>query len=544
MPFPSHEPSIPQLLRKTTEEYGSKRFVVLEGESISYAEADAASARLARALLHSGVGKGTRVGILFPNSPQWVTAWLAATRIGAVAVPINTFQQHRELGWMLRHADVDTLLTADSLLGNDYLERLERVAPSLAGAQRTDRLAAPELPCLRQVVVWGDGNRPWAQPADEFLARGDAIDPVLLAALEAEVTAADWLVILYSSGSTAEPKGAIHTHGTVIRHAFSLNEMRDLNGDDIIYSPMPWFWVGGLAFVLVSTMHLGATLVVEERFEAGETLAMLSRERATVVQGWPHYAKAMSEHPDFRKLDLSSIRAGNLYDILPAENQVSDPELRSNSLGMTETCGPHTFDRMDVELPESLRGSFGRSVEGVRHKVVDPETGLALGPDESGEVCVRGYSLAQGLYKREREDVFDEEGYYRTGDGGRFDADGHLFFEGRLGEMIKTAGANVTPREVELALETLDGVQEAFVVGVAHPDRGENVAATVVLEPDRHGDAEQLRIALKQELAAYKVPRHWWIARSSELPMTDSGKIDKRRLRTSLESRIESGDID
>ena len=405
-------------------------------------------------------------------------------------------------------------------------------------------MAAPELPYLRQVVVWGANHRAWAVSSDEFTARGDTVSPELLDAVESEVTPSDTLVILYSSGSTAEPKGAVHTHGTVIRHSFNLNSMRDMHGDDVIYSPMPWFWVGGMAFVLVSTMHLGATLAVEERFEPGETLAMLARERVTVVQGWPHYAKAMAEHPSFREFDLSAIRTGNLYEVLPPEQQVDDPELRSNSLGMTETCGPHTFDRMDVDLPEALRGSFGRSVEGVEHKVVDPVSGATLATGEQGEICVRGYSLAQGLYKREREDVFDADGYYHTGDGGRFNEDGRLFFSGRLGELIKTGGANVTPREVEIALESLEGVQEAYVVGVSHPDRGENVAATVVLAAGEQGGAEQLRVALKQELAAYKVPRHWWITRNSELPMTDSGKIDKRRLRATLESSIEAGDID
>jgi acyl-CoA synthetase (AMP-forming)/AMP-acid ligase II len=290
-------------------------------------------------------------------------------------------------------------------------------------------------------------------------------------------------------------------------------------------------------------MHLGATLLCEDRFEPGETLALLERERATVVMGWPHFAKALAEHPSFPERDLSSIRTGNLYDVLPEDRRVPDPELRSNSLGMTESCGPHTFDRMDIDLPESLRGSFGRSVDGVSHKVVDPETGAPIGPNEPGEIYVRGYSLMQGLYKREREEVFEPDGYYRTGDGGRFDAEGHLYFEGRLGELIKTAGANVTPREVELVLEGLDGVREAFVVGVSHPDRGENVAATVVLAEGVQADSDSLRASLKRELSAYKLPRHWWLADSEDLPMTDSGKIDKRRLRDTLESRIANGEI-
>jgi acyl-CoA synthetase (AMP-forming)/AMP-acid ligase II len=544
MPFPEFEPCFPVFWRETLAKHASRTFVVLGEQRVTYADADARSARLARALASSGVGKGTRVGLLFPNGPDWLTAWLATARIGALAVPINTFQPPRELGWMLRHADIDTLLTCDSLLGNDLLERIEGCAGSLSRQSAGGgRLALAELPYLRQVVVWGDGARSWATGVDEFLARAETIQPALLAEIEAEVRPADAMLIIYSSGSTAEPKGAIHSHGAVIRHAFNLNTMRDVCPGDVVYSPMPFFWVGGVVFVLVSAMHLGATLLCEDRFEPGETLALLERERATVVMGWPHFAKALAEHPSFPERDLSSIRTGNLYDVLPEDRRVPDPELRSNSLGMTESCGPHTFDRMDIDLPESLRGSFGRSVDGVSHKVVDPETGAPIGPNEPGEIYVRGYSLMQGLYKREREEVFEPDGYYRTGDGGRFDAEGHLYFEGRLGELIKTAGANVTPREVELVLEGLDGVREAFVVGVSHPDRGENVAATVVLAEGVQADSDSLRASLKRELSAYKLPRHWWLADSEDLPMTDSGKIDKRRLRDTLESRIASGEI-
>jgi acyl-CoA synthetase (AMP-forming)/AMP-acid ligase II len=293
---------------------------------------------------------------------------------------------------------------------------------------------------------------------------------------------------------------------------------------------MPFFWVGGFVFTLLAAMHEGAFLICEEAFEPGATLALLERERATIAAGWPHYSKAMVDHPSFAERDLSSIRAGNLYAVLPDALRPKDPELRSNALGMTETCGPHTIERMDVDLPERLRGSFGRSVPGLEHKIVDPETGATLGPGELGEICVRGYSVMLGLYKREREDVFDRDGFYHTGDAGWFDADGVLFFQARLGEMIKTAGANVTPREVEVAIETFPEVASAFVVGLPDPVRGQSVAAAVVLKRGAALDADAARARLREELSAYKVPRRWLFAAKDALPFTDSGKIDKRRL--------------
>jgi len=193
---------------------------------------------------------------------------------------------------------------------------------------------------------------------------------------------------------------------------------------------------------------------------------------------------------------------------------------------------------MDADLPERLRGSFGHSVPGLEHKVVDPESGETLPPGRPGEICVRGYALMQGLHKVEREDAFDRDGFYHTGDGGFFGADGVLFFQGRLGELIKTAGANVSPREVEVLIEACPEVQSAFVVGVPDPVRGQNVAAAVVLEAGRELDADDLRERLRKELAAYKIPSHVFFAAKAELPFTDSGKIDKRRLAEQLGERI------
>jgi acyl-CoA synthetase (AMP-forming)/AMP-acid ligase II len=349
------------------------------------------------------------------------------------------------------------------------------------------------------------------------------------------------MILIYSSGSTADPKGAVHTHGAVIRHARALNGFRDLRSDDRIYSPMPFFWVGGFVFTLVSAMHAGATLICEETFEPGRTLDLLEHERVTLVAGWPHYGKAMREHPSFGGRDLSSIRGGNLYDVLPGQTRPSDPELRSNSLGMTETCGPHTIDRMDCDLPEKLRGSFGHTVPGLEHRIVDPETGVVQPPGSSGEICVRGYSVMQALYKREREETFDRDGFYHTGDAGLFNAEGVLFFQGRLGEMIKTGGANVSPREVEQVLISQPEVEEAYVVGLPDPDRGQLVAAALVPREKVPVDLDQLRLRVKRELSAYKVPRQLVVMRREELPMTSSGKVDKRRLAEAIRSRRAPG---
>lgn len=529
-------------IRALAAEHGGRTAIVGDSGRLDYAALDAISARIARSLLAAGVGKGTHVGLCFPNGPEWVLAWLAVARIGAVAVPINTFSKTRELAWMLRHADVAVLLTVASLGGVDFLAQLEEIDPALRDGP-PERLVSTALPHLRQVFSFGD-TRAWSRRG-EALADGPQdgrFDDALLHAVEAAVAPSDPMLILYSSGSTSDPKGAIHAQGSVLRHSRRLGAIRGVGPDDRIWSPMPFFWVGGIVFSLLGSMHAGACVLTQSIFEPGATLRMLERERATTAIGWPHFGKLLVEHPDHPKRDLSALRSTNLPGLLPPEVCPTDPELRPNGLGMTETCGPHTYTG-EEPLPESLRGCFGRAVPGVEHRIVDPETGATLAPGAVGEICVRGDSLMLGLYKRERAETFDTDGWYHTGDAGLFTDDGLLYFKGRLGEMIKTAGANVTPSEVESVLMGFAEVKAAFVVGVADATRGENVAAAVVPEPGASIDVAGLRARVKAQLAAYKVPRHVLVAELGALPFTDSGKIEKRKLRAMLEGLVAAREI-
>jgi acyl-CoA synthetase (AMP-forming)/AMP-acid ligase II len=541
MPFPDFEPSTPTFLREICQRYASDDLIVYEGRRLTYAQALSQSAVLARGMLANGISKGSRIGLLMPNNPDFVVAWFAAARIGAVIVPINTFYKPKELAFVLHHADIQVLLTADKLLNNDYLERLESCIPQLctrtAAVSVDSPLFTAHFPFLRQIYVWGDSRRPWCTSHQNILDAASSIDEEYLASVERCVYPSDPLTIVYSSGSTADPKGAIHTHGSVIRHAFNLNHTRELQAGDRLFSPMPFFWVGGLVFTLHCAMHRGCTLICEEVFNPEETLKLLEAERVTLVTGWPHYGTALVTHPTYAQRDLSSIRGGNIYPLLPPQARPADPELRATALGMTETGGPHTIDRMDVDLPEQLRGSFGRALEGIEHKVVDPDTGALLPMGDDGELCVRGYNVMQGLYKVERENCFDAEGFYHTGDSGHFNAEGFLFFKARLGDLIKTGGANVAPREVEIVIDNQPEVQCSYVVGLHHPDRGQEVAAAVILNEGETLDAPALRGRLKQELSAYKVPAKVFFCARDDIPFTDSGKVDKRRLAAQLLQR-------
>jgi acyl-CoA synthetase (AMP-forming)/AMP-acid ligase II len=536
--FPPFTPTTGELIRRSAATHGDHVLAVLGDEVLTYAAAEERSAQIAKGLLASGAGKGTRVGLLAGNSPAWILGWLGITRMGGVAVLLSTYSTARELAWVLRHADVQTLCTVDTHLGHDLLERLEQAIPDLAG-QPHEGIFVESHPYLRTVWTWGDARRPWAAPVAALAERGATVTDRLLHECESEVTAADPMVVVYSSGSTADPKGAVHSHGAAVRHPHNLWQMRDLRADDVLYTPMPLFWVGGFSFTLIAAMHAGATLVFEEQFEPGATLELLERARVTQVLGWPHMAKALVDHPTFAERDLSSIRSGSYAALLPQDQQADAEVPRASSLGMTETLGPHTFDAKDTPLPPEKEGSFGFPVPGVEHKIVDPVTHEDLPVGATGELWVRGYSLLLGLHKRERADTFTPDGWYRTGDGGHFDEDGHFYFTGRLGDLIKSAGMNITPRDVELVLEAMPEVALAFVAGIPAGERGEDVAAVVALRPGEALDEEEVRARAREEIASYKVPRHVAVfADQRELPWLDSGKVDRRRLTAMLVERF------
>ena len=470
--FPEHTPTTGELIKAAAAARGDKVLAVLGDDRLTYAEAEAQSAALAKGLLASGAGKGTRVGLLAGNSPEWIVGWLGITRMGGVAVLLNTYGKARELGWVLRHADIQVLLTVDAHLGHDYLERLEQAIPGLAD-QAHERILVESHPYLRSVWTWGDGRRPWAAPVADLVARsaGDHRRAAARVRGRGRPRPTRWRSCTPPaarptrrgrSTPTAPPCATPTTSG---RCATSIE-------DDVLYTPMPLFWVGGFSFTLIAAMHAGATLVFEEQFEPGATLDLIERERVTQVLGWPHMAKALVDHPSFKDRDLSSIRGGSYAALLPPDQQADAEVPKANSLGMTETLGPHTFDSKDNPLPPEKDGSFGFSVPGVEHKIVDPVTLEDVPVGETGEVWLRGYSLMLGLHKRERADVFTPDGWYRTGDGGHFDEDGHFYFTGRMGDLIKSAGMNITPRDVELVLEAMPEVALAFVAGIPAGERG------------------------------------------------------------------------
>jgi acyl-CoA synthetase (AMP-forming)/AMP-acid ligase II len=508
--------TVGRVLRQRVAVHPELDFVVCDDDRLTYAEAERHSRALARGLLAAGAGRGSRVGLLFPTGTTFVVTFLAVARIGAIAVPISTFSTAAELRDLLGRADVDVLLGVREYRGNDYAAALED-----AVGFATSGPLPPAAPFLRH--VWLDGF-------DELDRRAGAVADVVLDAVEDDVTPDDRMVIVHTSGSTSAPKGVVHQHGALLAHLATLNELRGLDTGVRLFSNSPMFWIGGIAYNVLGVLVAGATLLCSAALDPADTLDFIERERPELTNGYVASIAGMVAHPSFAGRDFSSIRGGNLYPLLPDGVRPVDPELRHNMLGTTETGSVCLMSPDERDQPERYRGSFGRPVPGLTARVVDPDTRADVPPGSVGELWLRGRALMEGYYGRERFEVFTEDGWYRTGDLFRVDDDGFYYFLGRRGDMIKTAGANVSPREVEAALRDVTGGLGALVLGVPDAERGQVVAAIVLAAPGEHPDVEQLRVELRARLSAYKVPRRFLVMAPDELPMLSSGKPDARAI--------------
>jgi len=492
--------TIPALLALRTRTTPDLAALVTEDATISYAELDEASAALAARVVGDGVVKGERVALLAPNGIEWAVTAYAVLRIGAVLVPLSTLLRPPELLGQLTTAAVSHLVTVPAFRGRSYLDDLAVAAPGLLDTLGTGG-RHPAAPNLRR--VWTSDGLP-DTPAPDAMVR----------AMEDRVRPADDLVVLFTSGSTGRPKGTIHTHGAGLRAVAAGLEARGVGPAGRLYIPMPFFWTGGLCGGLLSTLLAGATLLTEAEPEPERTLRLLERERVTLFRGWPDQAAKLAAHPAFGDADLSSLTDASLPAVLPPDRRPA-PGARPNLFGMTETFGPWCGDRLDADLPPEAWGSCGRPFAGTEVRIAD-----------DGEILVRGPTLMRGVCGRPRSEVFTADGWYRTGDRGRLDGDGYLWYEGRLDDMFKVSGATVYPSEVEAALRSVEGVRQAHVTDV---DGAVGAVVVTDLPP------EVVAAATKERLSAFKLPTRWlFTADPTVVPMTATGKIDKFALRDVL----------
>lgn len=500
--------------------------VVLDEQRWSYGELDRRASKLALGLLANDIGKRDHIAIFMGNRPEWMAVWMAANRIGAVVVGVSTWSSPSELEYILRHSDARMLVYADRI-GPRNLQKVVKDCFAAAGWSESTPYS-PRLPCLRKVVPVRTGGG--ASSALEEIARsGAAVPEEILAALSNEVRPSDVALLLYTSGSTSTPKGVQLIHRALVEHAYDIGEAEDLHPKDRYWLSLPLFWSAGSANTAMAVLTHGATIVLQEHFEAKLAAKVLRDERCTHYFAFPNVTRAIhQELGKNKRLPATRVAVSTGQPETLRMLQEMGFSLLLHPYGTTEDYGFATINRPDDPI-ETLTWSQGRALPGIDLAIADTATGKAVAHGTVGEVLLRG-NVTVGYYKDEDKNraVFDSDGYFHTGDTGMLHEGGRLQFLGRNNEMIKSSGFNVSPAEVENALLTHPSVAEVHVVGAPDPERGQTVVACVKLS--KAGvDTEALRAHCGTLLSSYKVPRK--IVVFDKFPLTSTGKVSKLMLR-------------
>lgn len=509
------------------------------GAALRFGELLEAARERARGFIAAGVVKGERVGVLLPNSCEWVVSAFGAAMAGAVVVPLNTFSTPEELDYVLAHADVATLVMQPALLSHRYLDDLLARHPDLA-ASEPGAIRCAALPALRRAFSTEEPSARGPIAATSQLARQAAcVEAPVLDALIGAIDPSDDAFVIYTSGTSERPKGVVHRQRAPVIQSWRFAELMALTPEDRVLTAQPFFWTAGLCMSLGASLAAGAELLLHERFDAERMLEAIERERPSALHAWPHQEKEMAEHPSARARDLRSLRKIEFSNALaPLAGVERDEWGTYGSYGLSETFT--ICSAIPSSAPARDRAeTSGVPLPGMEVRIVDPETGAPLARGEKGEIAVRGLTLMRGYAKVAPELAFDRDGFFRTQDGGFFDERGHLHWTGRLSNLIKTGGANVSPLEIEAALASFPGLSAAVAVGVPHPTLGEAIVVCAVLVPGRGVPAEAAVLdALRGVIAAYKLPRRVLFFDDAEVPKTGTQKLRATVLRDVAHARL------
>lgn len=541
---PSGQLTLGAFIAEVTDRHGDRPAVVSGPVCWTYRELGAQTRRVAKALMAAGVTKGTRVGVLMGNRPELAASLFAVGMVGGVAVPMSTFAAPPERYHVMAHSDMALAVLQDRLASNAYVDDLARDHPEVVGG-RPGQVRSTAFPFLRRVVALGTPAGA-VESWDDFLAGGADVPDELLDAAAAAVTPYDDAVMIYTSGTTALPKSVLHAHRSVTGQLWRWKGQLGLTEDDRVWSAFPFFWSAGFAMVLGGTLASGATLYVDEVFDAGQALELMERERITTYYAFPHTDAQLADHPDAGRRDLTSLRnirsASALYRFTGMVPKESSWDV-SAGYGSSETFTVSTA--LPNDAPLSLRlSSHGLPLPGMRIRIVDTETGEPLPPGESGEITVKGVYLMRTYYKVAPEACLDDEGWFHTQDAGHLDEQGYLHWHGRISGMIKTGGSNVSPVEVETRAAESGVLGVVTVVGVPHHLLGEAVVMCAVPLQGTEPDPAPVLSHLRATLATYKVPRRILYFSDEELRFTASDKVQADLVRRLAVERLVATDED
>lgn len=508
--------------------------------SWTYADLWREAMAVARALIACGVGKGTRVGILMTNRPEFLSATFGTALAGGVATTFSTFSTPAELDHLLEASAVSVLLVEAQVLKKDFAAVLRELDPAISGG-RPGAIGSTRYPYLTHVAAVGDAVDGGAVEAwAGFVARGATVDPAVVEARAATVMPADPGVLFFSSGSTARPKGILSAHRGVTLQLWRWPRWYKVGQGDVrVWSANGFFWSGNFSMALGGALTSGGCLVLQSTFNAEEALALVERERATMILAWPHQWEQLIAAPNWASADLSSL----IY--MDCKSPIArHPTVRSTwrepyaAFGNTETFT--LMAAYPANTPEAeIAGSNGLPCPGNTIKIVDPLSGATVPVGQRGEIAVKGPTLMIGYIGVPLADTLDAEGFFRTGDSGHVDAEGRLFWHGRLNDIIKTGGANVSPVEIDGVLKTLPGIKAVQTVGVPHDTLGEMVVACVVPHDGARLSEAAIQSAARETLASFKVPRRVLFFAEEDLALTGSAKIKTADLRQRAVERLE-----
>jgi len=528
--------TIAKALKEAAEKWGSKEALLSKNERLTYSELYQKACQLARAFTKVGIKKGDQVATIFGTVPEWVITQYALHIIGAVIVPVNVNFKAKEIEFVLKQADVKTLITVDKLRIGNYLEILADIdGEILLGKEK--KIHSKALPSLERIICFSpDKNKfPNCYDFTEVMDSGRDFQIKEIEKLQEMVRPEDICNILFTSGSTAFPKGAVHVHTSLLGIGRYLwGKTFNLNPTHRLLCYFPFYHIAGVVYFTLGALTNGCALYVNE-FNPDEILPIIQNENINFYCGFEYHFNALANHPKFSNYNLTSVSrillaAGpEWYD--KCQKIFPGAEIIANHYGFTEGTGVSVMPSEDDY--QIRKYTNGKPWPGIEVKVVDPLTGKRVAPNEGGELCLKGWSRFREYYKNAEETkrAVDSDGYFHSGDYGWMDEKGNVTYRGRYKMMIKSGGENVSEREVEVFLETISGIKSVQVLGVPDPNWGEAVTAIIELESGTNLTKESVIDFCKNKMARFKIPKNVLFIDGKDWPLLGSGKVNKIQLK-------------
>ncbi|OAI41116.1 AMP-binding protein [Planctomycetaceae bacterium SCGC AG-212-D15] len=527
-----------EVLDQTTARHPERDAVVFPqlGYRRTYSEFRAEVREIARGLMAFHVERGESVGIWATNWPQWIIAQFAVGQIGAVLVNINPAYRSHELGYVLKQADVATLLLTDRFKTSDYFALVAEASPELDTCAPAD-LHSPAFPKLRRVISLKEAKRGGMLSWNDLRAAARVVSETALDSRQGRVQPGDVANVQYTSGTTGFPKGAMLTHRNLLMNAYHVGACMRFGDAERLCLPVPLYHCFGCVMGTLACVVHGATMVVaSECFDPLATLEAIHAERCTAVYGVPTMFIAELNHPRFGEFDLTSLRTGVMagspcpLEVMRQVVERMGAKEITIAYGLTEASPIITQTTPDDDMEKRI-GTVGQAIPGAEVRIVAPGTMTDVPDGEAGELIVRSHGVMKGYYNKPAETtaVLSPDGWLRTGDLALRTPDGYYRITGRSKDMIIRGGENIYPREIEEYLYTHPAIADVQVVGLPDEKMGEEVCAWVRVKPGASLTEEQVRDFCRGKIAHFKVPRYVVVV--DEFPTTVTGKVQKFKLR-------------